>query len=47
MPQTTVEIRTLSDSSLAVGSSGQRTLTIDRSKEAVVTASVSTAASYF
>jgi uncharacterized OsmC-like protein len=34
MPQTTVEIHTLSDSSLAVGSSGPRTVTIDRSKEA-------------
>jgi putative redox protein len=34
MPQTTVEIRTLADSSLAVGSSGLRTVTIDRSKEA-------------
>ena len=34
MSQTTIEIRTVADSSLAVGSSGPRTLTIDRSKEA-------------
>jgi uncharacterized OsmC-like protein len=34
MPQTAVEIRTLADTSLAVGSSGPRTVTIDRSKEA-------------
>ncbi|HVO79662.1 MAG TPA: OsmC family protein [Terriglobales bacterium] len=34
MPQTTVEIRSLADSSLAVGSSGPRTVTIDRVKEA-------------
>ncbi len=34
MAQTTVEIRSLSDTSLAVGSSGPRTITIDRSKEA-------------
>jgi putative redox protein len=34
MPHTTVEIRTLGDNSLAVGSSGPRTVTIDRSKEA-------------
>ena len=34
MPQTTVEIRSLADGSLAVGSSGSRTVTIDRSKEA-------------
>ncbi|MBZ5598277.1 MAG: OsmC family protein [Acidobacteriia bacterium] len=34
MPQTTVEIRSLGDSSLAVGSSGPRTVTIDRTKEA-------------
>lgn len=33
MPATTVEIRTLPDSSLAVGSSGPRTVTIDRAKE--------------
>jgi putative redox protein len=33
MPQTTVEIRTVAESSLAVGSSGPRTVTIDRSKE--------------
>jgi putative redox protein len=33
MPQTTVEIRTISGSSLAVGSLGPRTVTIDRSKE--------------
>ena len=33
MPQTTVEIQTISGSSLAVGSSGPRTVTIDRSKE--------------
>jgi putative redox protein len=33
MPQTTVEIRSLADSSLAVGSSGPRTVTIDRAKE--------------
>jgi len=31
---TTVEIRTLSGSSLAVGASGVRTITIDRAKEA-------------
>lgn len=31
---TTVEIRTVSGSSLAVGSSGSRTVTIDRTKEA-------------
>ncbi len=31
---TTVEIRTVSGSSLAVGSSGPRTVTIDRTKEA-------------
>ncbi|MCU1296914.1 MAG: oxidoreductase [Acidobacteriaceae bacterium] len=31
--QTSVEIRTLTGSSLAVGSSGPRTVTIDRSKE--------------
>lgn len=31
---TTVEIRSLADSSLAVGSSGPRTVTIDRAKEA-------------
>jgi len=31
---TTVEIRTVSGSSLAVGSSGPRTITIDRAKEA-------------
>src|SRR5215475_8190737 len=30
---TTVEIRTISGSSLAVGSSGPRTITIDRAKE--------------
>ncbi|HET8825934.1 MAG TPA: OsmC family protein [Terriglobales bacterium] len=34
MPQTTVEIRTLADTSLAVGSAGTRTVTIDRTKEA-------------
>ena len=34
MPHTTVEIRSLSNTSLAVGSSGPRTVTIDRSKEA-------------
>jgi len=34
MPHTTVEIRTLSGSSLAIGSAGPRTVTIDRSKEA-------------
>jgi putative redox protein len=34
MPQTSVEIRTLAGSSLAVGSSGPRTVTIDRSREA-------------
>jgi uncharacterized OsmC-like protein len=34
MPQTTVEIRTIANSSLAVGSSGPRTVTIDRTKEA-------------
>jgi uncharacterized OsmC-like protein len=34
MPQTTVEIRSLADHSLAVGSSGARTVTIDRSVEA-------------
>ena len=34
MPATTVEIRSLADTSLAVGSSGSRTVTIDRSKEA-------------
>lgn len=34
MPQTTVEIRTLADTSLAIGSSGHRTVTIDRTKEA-------------
>lgn len=34
MPQTTVEIRTLAHTSLAVGSSGSRTVTIDRTKEA-------------
>jgi putative redox protein len=33
MPQTTVEIRTITGSSLAVGSAGPRTLTIDRAKE--------------
>ena len=31
---TTVEIRSLADSSLAVGSAGARTVTIDRAKEA-------------
>jgi putative redox protein len=31
---TTVEIRTMSDSSLAVGSAGPRAVTIDRAKEA-------------
>ena len=34
MAQTTVEVRTLAGSSLAVGSSGPRTVTIDRSREA-------------
>jgi len=34
MPQSTVEIRTIANSSLAVGSSGPRTVTIDRTKEA-------------
>lgn len=34
MAQTTVEIRTITNSSLAVGSSGPRTVTIDRTKEA-------------
>jgi organic hydroperoxide reductase OsmC/OhrA len=34
MAQTTVEIRSLADCSLAVGSSGPRTVTIDRSKDA-------------
>ena len=34
MPQTCVEIRTVAGSSLAVGSSGPRTVTIDRAKEA-------------
>ena len=34
MAQTTVEIRSLADSSLAVGSAGSRTVTIDRSKDA-------------
>jgi len=34
MAQTTVQIRTLAGGSLAVGSSGPRTLTIDRTKEA-------------
>jgi uncharacterized OsmC-like protein len=34
MSQTTVEIRTLTGSSLAVGSSGPRTVTIDRSQQA-------------
>ena len=34
MPQTQVEIRSLANTSLAVGSSGQRTVTIDRAKEA-------------
>jgi uncharacterized OsmC-like protein len=33
MPQTCVEIRTVKGSSLAVGSSGPRTVTIDRTKE--------------
>ena len=33
MPQTTVEVRTVTGSSLAVGSSGPRTVTIDRTKE--------------
>jgi uncharacterized OsmC-like protein len=33
MPQTSVEIRTITGSSLAIGSSGTRTVTIDRSKE--------------
>src|SRR5579884_2988457 len=34
MAATTIEIQTLADTSLAVGSSGSRTVTIDRSKEA-------------
>jgi organic hydroperoxide reductase OsmC/OhrA len=34
MPQTIIEIRTLPDTSLSVGSSGPRTVTIDRAKEA-------------
>jgi putative redox protein len=34
MPQTSIEIRNVAGSSLAVGSSGPRTLTIDRAKEA-------------
>jgi putative redox protein len=34
MSQTCVEIRTIEGGSLAVGSSGSRTVTIDRSKEA-------------
>ena len=34
MPQTVVEIRTLPDTSLAVGYSGPRTVTIDRAKDA-------------
>ena len=34
MPQTIVEVRSLSDTSLAIGSSGPRTVTIDRGKEA-------------
>jgi putative redox protein len=34
MSQTSVEIRTIDGGSLAVGSSGSRTVTIDRSKEA-------------
>lgn len=34
MPQTTVEIRTLPGTSSAIGSSGPRTLTIDRAREA-------------
>ena len=34
MPQTTVQIRTIANGSLAVGSSGPRTVTIDRTKEA-------------
>jgi uncharacterized OsmC-like protein len=34
MAQTIVEIRSLADSSLAVGSSGPRTVTIDRTKDA-------------
>jgi uncharacterized OsmC-like protein len=33
MPHTSVEIRTVTGSSLAVGSSGARTVTIDRAKE--------------
>ncbi len=33
MPMTTVHIRSLADSSLAVGSSGPRTVTIDRPKD--------------
>jgi putative redox protein len=34
MAQTVIEIRTLTDTALAVGSSGPRTVTIDRPKEA-------------
>jgi putative redox protein len=34
MSQTTVQIRTLAETSLAVGSSGSRTVTIDRPEEA-------------
>jgi putative redox protein len=34
MPQTTLEIHTLAGTSLGVGSSGPRTVTIDRAKEA-------------
>jgi putative redox protein len=34
MPQTKVEIRTIAGNSLAVGSSGPRTVTIDRPREA-------------
>jgi putative redox protein len=34
MAQTSIEIRTLPESSLAVGSSGPRTVTIDRAKDA-------------
>ena len=34
MPPTIVEFRTLPDTSLAIGSSGPRTVTIDRAKEA-------------
>lgn len=34
MPATVIEIRTLPDSSLAIGSSGPRTVTVDRAKEA-------------